>query len=124
MDDAAYYDEERWYRGGEMVDGEWSYSMLPFQGEESKGQRLFQKGKGACKVAFGSHTEGRPKNAAVSSGIWIGLRWKTTSRVSWAKRLFGSVTVVEIKHAAKIEWARKKEIFGPKENCEEEFGLQ
>jgi hypothetical protein len=25
------------YRGGEMVNGEWSYSMLPFQEEERKG---------------------------------------------------------------------------------------
>jgi hypothetical protein len=28
-------------------------------------------------------------------------------------------TVVEIKHATKIEWVGKKEIFGSKENCEE-----
>jgi hypothetical protein len=31
--------EGRWYREGETVDGEWSYSMLLFWGEERKGQR-------------------------------------------------------------------------------------
>jgi hypothetical protein len=47
--------EGRWYCGGETVDNEWSYSMLLFQREERKGQRLFWKGKGACKVALGFH---------------------------------------------------------------------
>jgi hypothetical protein len=56
-------------------------------------------------------------------GIWIDLRWKTTSRASWGERLFESDTVVEIKHAAKIEWARNRVILGSKENCEKEFGL-
>jgi hypothetical protein len=32
-----------------------------------------------------------------SSDVWIDLSWKTTSRVSWVERLFGSYTVVEIK---------------------------
>jgi hypothetical protein len=50
-----WWRDKKWYRGGEMVDGEWSYSMLPFRGEERKGQHLFQKGKGACETALGSH---------------------------------------------------------------------
>jgi hypothetical protein len=40
--------EERWYREGEMIEGEWSSSMLLFWVEERKGQCSFQKGKGAC----------------------------------------------------------------------------
>jgi hypothetical protein len=40
--------EGRWYREGEMIEGEWSSSMLLFWVEERKGQRSFQKGKGAC----------------------------------------------------------------------------
>jgi hypothetical protein len=56
-----------------------------------------------------------------SGGIWIDLRWKTTSRASWGERL--SDTVVEIKHAVKIEWARNREILGSKENCEKKIGL-
>jgi hypothetical protein len=39
--------EERWYRGGEMVNGEWIYSILKFW-----------KGKGACEEALGSRVEG------------------------------------------------------------------
>jgi hypothetical protein len=46
-----------------MVDGEWSYSMLPFQGER-KGQRLFSKGKGACEMTLGFHAEGPLEDAA------------------------------------------------------------
>jgi hypothetical protein len=45
--------EGRWYRGGETVDSEWSYSMLSFR-----------KGKGACEEALDSHVEGQPKDAA------------------------------------------------------------
>jgi hypothetical protein len=33
--------EERWYRGREMIDSEWSFSILLFHGEERKGHRLF-----------------------------------------------------------------------------------
>jgi hypothetical protein len=38
------------------------------------------------------------------------LRWKTTNLASWAERLFGSYTIVEIKHVTKMEWF-EKEIF-------------
>jgi hypothetical protein len=34
--------EGRRYHGGEMVDGEWSYSMLLFWGEERKDHHPFQ----------------------------------------------------------------------------------
>jgi hypothetical protein len=46
-----------------------------------------------------------------SSGVWIDPRWKTTS---WAQRLFGPDTVVEIKQAVKIEWAGKERFLGRK----------
>jgi hypothetical protein len=42
--------EGRWCRGGEMTRDEWSSSILSFQGEERKGQRLFQKRKGARRA--------------------------------------------------------------------------
>jgi hypothetical protein len=42
-----------------MTGGEWSSLMLPFRGEDRKGQRPFWKGKGACGVALGSRVEGR-----------------------------------------------------------------
>jgi hypothetical protein len=35
----------RWYRGGEMVADGWSYSMLLFRGEGSKGSTHFGRGK-------------------------------------------------------------------------------
>jgi hypothetical protein len=41
-----------------------------------------------------------------SGGVWIDLRWKTISWVRWAKRLMRPDTVVEIKLAAEIEWAK------------------
>jgi hypothetical protein len=47
-----------------------------------------------------------------SGGVWIDLRWKTTSRASWVERLFGSNTVMEIKYAAKVEWAGKERFLG------------
>jgi hypothetical protein len=42
---------------------EGSSSMLLFRGKERKGQRPFQKGKGAHGAAFGSHAEGQPEDA-------------------------------------------------------------
>jgi hypothetical protein len=33
--------ERRWSHGGETINGNWSHSMLLFQGEERKGWRLF-----------------------------------------------------------------------------------
>jgi hypothetical protein len=38
--------------------------MLPFQGEERKGQCLFSKGKGVCETTLDSRTEGRPEDTA------------------------------------------------------------
>jgi hypothetical protein len=55
--------EGGWFRGGELVDSEWSYSMLPFRGEERKLQHPFQNGKRACEVALGSHAEGQAEDA-------------------------------------------------------------
>jgi hypothetical protein len=57
--------EGRLYRGGETVHGEWSYSMLKFRREERKERRLFQKEKGGCEMALGSHVKGRSEDAAV-----------------------------------------------------------
>jgi hypothetical protein len=56
--------ERRRYHGGETTDDEWSYSMLPFQREERKGQHLFWKGKGACEATLGYHVEERLEDAA------------------------------------------------------------
>jgi hypothetical protein len=41
---------------GEMVNDEWSYSMLLFWEGERKEQHLIQKGKGACEATLGSRT--------------------------------------------------------------------
>jgi hypothetical protein len=54
-----------------------------------------------------------------SSGIWIDLRWKKTSRASWAERLFGPNTIIGCQNG--MGWER--EILRLKENCREEFGL-
>jgi hypothetical protein len=48
--------------------------MLPFQGEEKKGQHPFWKEKGVHKVALVSHAEGRSEDAvawwcAVVAGV-------------------------------------------------------
>jgi hypothetical protein len=50
--------EGRRYRRGEMVDGLWGYSMLPFWEEEREGKCPFRKGKGAYEAALGSRVEG------------------------------------------------------------------
>jgi hypothetical protein len=55
--------EGRQYRGGETVDGDCSYSMLPFRGKEMKGQRPFRKGKEACDATLGSRAEGQLNDA-------------------------------------------------------------
>jgi hypothetical protein len=57
--------EGRRYYGGELVDNKWSSSMLPFLGEERKGQCPFKKGKGAYGAALGSRAKGRLGDAAV-----------------------------------------------------------
>jgi hypothetical protein len=40
--------------------------------------------------------------------IWIDPRRKITSRVSWAERLVGPDTILDIKQTAKIDWFRKE----------------
>jgi hypothetical protein len=66
--------EGRRYRGGEMVDDEWSYLMLPFW-RERKGQHPFRKGKGARETTLGSRTvvcdDGQQPE---SSSVWIDPR--------------------------------------------------
>jgi hypothetical protein len=38
-----------------------------------------------------------------SGNVWIDLRWKTISQISWVERLFAPDIVVEIKQATKVE---------------------
>jgi hypothetical protein len=66
--------EERWYRGGETVNGEWSSLMLLFWGEERKGQCAFQKGKGACEATLISCTEGLSVDVVVRRRPTAGVR--------------------------------------------------
>jgi hypothetical protein len=68
--------EGRRCRGRETAGGEWSFSMLPFQGEERMGQCPFWKGKRARWEALGS----------LMADSW-----------SWVERLFGPHIVVDIK---------------------------
>jgi hypothetical protein len=69
--------EGRQYRGGETVNGKWSYLMLPFQGEERKGQHPFRKGKGVDEAALSFDAVmcdgGRQSE---SDDVWIDPRWK------------------------------------------------
>jgi hypothetical protein len=53
-------------RQGMDAAGKWrvEFLMLPFQGEERKGQCLFSKGKGVCETTLDSRTEGRPEDTA------------------------------------------------------------
>jgi hypothetical protein len=77
-------------------------------------------------VALGSHAEGRPEDAAMqqseSSDIWIDPRWKTTSRASGAKSLFGLDTVVEIKQIITIEWVGKERFLDPNKIVKKNLG--
>jgi hypothetical protein len=89
----------------------------------SEGERSMQ---GSSWFLCGGATEGCNDAAMCGSGqqleldfVWIDPRWKT---ISQPENLFGSDTVMEIKHVIKIEWV-EKEILGLKENYEEEFGL-
>jgi hypothetical protein len=60
-------------RGGEMIDSEWISSMLPFQGEERKGKRPLQKGKGARGATLGSCIEGRSEDEATQRWPTVGV---------------------------------------------------
>jgi hypothetical protein len=116
--------EGRWYRGWEMVDSKLSYSMLPFSGEERKGQHPFQKGKGACEAAPGSHAGGVCRMQR-SGGLWqrpaARVRWRLDwpevrgnqsgqlgRKAVWAGYSCGDQT------GSKIEWARKERFLGRK----------
>jgi hypothetical protein len=57
-----------------------------------------------------------------SNGVWINPRQKTTSRASWAKRLFGPDTVVDIKQAAEVERVGKERFLGRKKIMEKNLG--
>jgi hypothetical protein len=124
----------RRYHGTETTNGKCSYSMFPFWGEEWKGaQRPFQKGKGACEVILGFHAEGRSEDAV---GRWCAATSSNQSRATFGLTRGGrqSVESVESKGCLdqillwrsnklenRMDWER--EILGPKENCEENFGL-
>jgi hypothetical protein len=54
--------------------------------------------------------------------VWIDPRWKTTSQVSWAERLFGAATVVEIKQTTEMEWAGKERFLGQNKIVEKNLG--
>jgi hypothetical protein len=67
--------EGRRYHGGEMIDDEWSYLILPFRGEERNGQHPFRNGKGTCEEAPGSRAEGhrrmlRTWRCAIAAASW------------------------------------------------------
>jgi hypothetical protein len=118
--------EERQCHGGEMVGGKWSSSMLPFRGEDRKGSTRFRRGKEHAgrllvPVRRGDWRMQRHGGARQpkSSGVCIDPRWKTSS---WAERLFGSDTVVEIKHAVKMEWAGKERFLGRKKIMKKNLG--
>jgi hypothetical protein len=106
--------------GGETIDSEWSFLMLPFQGEERKGQRPVSKGErsthGGSWFPCGEATRGC--SSAAVTGIWFDPRWKTTNRANWGERLFGTDTIVKIKHATEMEWAGKVIFFGQRKIME------
>jgi hypothetical protein len=56
-----------------MIDSEWISSMLPFQGEERKGKRPLQKGKGARGATLGSRIEGRSEDEATQRWPTVGV---------------------------------------------------
>jgi hypothetical protein len=98
----------------------------PISEKRERGSIHFKMRKGECETTLGSRTEGRLEDAAtwwcaMAADVGIDPRWKTTSWANWTESLFELDTVVEIKHTTKIEWIGK-EIFGLKENCEQEFG--
>jgi hypothetical protein len=72
----------------------------------------FRKGKGECKAAIVPAWRGDWRMQR-RDDVWIDLRWKTISRASWAERLFGSNTIVEIKYVAKMEWVGKESVTPP-----------
>jgi hypothetical protein len=79
-------------------------------------------------VALGSRTEGRSEDATVQRCAAAGNNrsWTTSGLTQGGRQsvgLVGSDTIVKIKQGAKIEWAEKERFFGPKQYCEEEFGM-
>jgi hypothetical protein len=74
--------------------------------EENRGRNCahFKRGKEhtGCLLFLAWRSDRRMKHCVIdrqpeSGGIWIDLRWKKTIPTSWAERLFGSGSVVEIK---------------------------
>ncbi len=54
--------------------------------------------------------------------VWIDPRWETINQTSWAKSLFGSDIVVEIKQTHEMEWAGKERFLGRNKIMEKNLG--
>jgi hypothetical protein len=81
-----------------------------FEEKRRRGSARFEGGKENVGWLLVPAWRGDQRLQGCGGDDWIDLRWKTTSQASWAKRLFGLDTVVEIKQAAEMESAGK-EIF-------------
>jgi hypothetical protein len=91
------------------------------EGERSmRGSSWFAQGGATrgCSNAVACGYSRQPK----LGGVWIVLRCKTTSWACWAKRLFGLDTIMEIKQAAKMEWAGKERFLGRNKIMEKNLG--
>jgi hypothetical protein len=123
---------ETWYHGRETVDGEWSYSMLLFQGEERKGSAYFRRGKEHGRRLLLPKQRGNQRMQQCN-GVrrWsvAGVRWcldlpevedkqsgHLGQKAVWAEYCCVDQTGCQ----NRMDWER--EIVGLKENCEEEFG--
>jgi hypothetical protein len=100
--------EVSWCRGGETAGGEWNSSMLPFQGEDGKGQDPFQKSKGARGATLCSRTNMRPEDVA-SQRHAMAASSRSRAAFGLARHgrepvgLVGPNTILEIKQAVKME---------------------
>jgi hypothetical protein len=124
----------RRYSGGETIDDEWSSLIFPFQGEEiMKGQHPFRKEKRAHEAALISRVEGWPEmqqcgsmRRRLAAGVGQRLDWPEVEdnqsaqlgwKAVWARYYCGD----QIGCQNRMGWER--EIFEPKENFGEEFGV-
>jgi hypothetical protein len=95
--------------------------VVVLEGERSmRGSSWFAQGgvTRGCSSAVACGYSRQPK----LGGVWIVLRCKTTSWACWSKRLFGMDTIMEIKQAAKMEWAGKERFLGRNKIMEKNLG--
>jgi hypothetical protein len=119
-----------WRRNGRR----WVKLFNAFVLDRREGAALISEGKMSmwddAWFPHGEAIEGCSSVAVCANGwqpelgiVWIDPRWKTINWASYAERLFGLDTVMEIKHCAKIERLGKRDFWTKRKLWRRNWGV-